>query len=116
MSKTATISFKWNQSMLGRLRKSIATGLVKMGYAISNQAQRNAPVDTGALVNSIRVSISNADEVFVLAGGSVGGKSIPYAKKREYENRKNPQTKRYMGRAFDQETKNYLKYFKGITK
>lgn len=116
MAKVAQITLKWNQSTLNRLQRNVTQGLIKMGYAIANQAQRNAPVDTGALVNSIRVNTDGDDNVYVLAGGVVGGRSVPYALKREYENNKNPGTKLYMTRAFQQETKDYLKYFRGITK
>lgn len=88
---------------------------------VANEAKRGAPADTGALINSIRVVslLSNPARnalVMVLAGGKVGGKNIAYAKYREYNNRKNPQTKFYMYKAFKSLEENYQKYFKGLTK
>lgn len=116
MANNMKMTFKVKQDVLSRVRENITKGLVKMAYGISNQAKRNAPVDTGALKNSIRVATDGKNTVAVIAGGLVGGKSISYALKREHENKKHPDTKRYMGRAFEQETANYAKYFKGITK
>lgn len=108
--------FSWNQSKLSKLRGNIKQAMIAAGFATANKAAENAPVDTGALSNSLRVTTSEKDAVYVLAGGKSGGKSIAYARRREYENRKNPQTKRYMGRAFDDLKTNYAKYFKGVTK
>lgn len=109
-------AIKWNQAKLSSLRRNVVTGIIKLGNAIGNQARRNAPVDTGALVNSIRVSTDDNDEVYILAGGAVAGNSIPYAKRREYENNLHPSTKHYMSRAFESETKDITKYFKGTIK
>lgn len=111
-----SVTFKWNQSKINSLKRNIQEGLVSLGFAIANQAMRNAPVDTGALVNSIRVNEDNANTVYVLAGGNVGGRSIAYAKKREYENNLHPGTTHYMGRAYESEMKQWSKYFKGVTK
>lgn len=116
MAEVAKITLKWNQATFDRVHRNITQAMLKMGYAIANQAQRNAPVDTGALVNSIRVTTDGADIVYILAGGSVGGRNIPYALRRECENNKNPGKRLYMTRAFEQEAKNYTKYFKDITK
>lgn len=111
-----TTTIKWNQTRINKLKRNLAIGMVELGYAIATQAMRNAPVDTGALVNSIRVNDDDAYHIFVLAGGEYGGKSVPYARMREYENRLHPGTTHYMKRAFESETKNIKKYFKGITK
>lgn len=115
MSK-ASYSFKWNQSRINRLRSDTLKAMVTVAIDVSNDAKRGAPVDTGALVNSIRVDTTKNDEVLVLAGGKVGGKKVAYAKFREYNNRKNPQTKFYMFKAFKNLEQNYAKYFKGIAK
>lgn len=115
MSK-ASYTFTWNHPRIDRLEQNVNKAMVTAAIDVSNEAKRGAPVDTGALVNSLRVDTDKADQVYVLAGGKVGGKNIPYAKRREYENRKNPQTKFYMSRAFASLKDNYQKYFKGIAK
>lgn len=112
----ASYSFKWNQSRIGQLRTDTRKAMVTAAIDVSNDAKRGAPVDTGALVNSIRVDSTKNDQVLVLAGGKVGGKKIAYAKFREYNNRKNPQTKFYMFKAFKNLEQTYPKYFKEITK
>lgn len=120
MSK-ANYSFKWNQSRISQVRGNTLKAMVTAAIDVSNNAKRGAPVDTGALVNSIRVvnlltdKAQNA-QALILAGGKIGGKKIAYAKYREYNNRKNPQTKFYMFKAFKNLEQNYPKYFKEITK
>lgn len=119
MSKTYI--FTWNNAKLSSVRTKTSKGLVEMALDISNQTQRNAPVDTGALVSSVRVNADSKDNVYVLAGGSFGSKKVPYARIHEYggSTGRNHAThivgKKYMTRAFDQITANYSKYFRGIT-
>lgn len=114
--RKAGYSFRWNQSCISRLRTDTLKAMLTAAIDTSNVAKRGAPVDTGALVNSIRVDTTKRNEIFVLAGGNNVGKKVPYAKRREYENRKNPQTKFYMRNAFQDLGQNYTKYFKGIAK
>lgn len=109
-------SFTWNGARVNRLKKDLTKAMVTAAIAVSNDAKRGAPVFTGALVNSIRVDATKEGAVYVLAGGKVGGKKIAYAKYREYNNRKNPQTKFYMFKAFKNLEQNYPKYFKGLAK
>lgn len=108
--------FTWNKNKLNSVRYNAIQCLLKTAFEISTQAQHSAPVDSGALVNSIRVTHNEADKVFVLAGGGFSGKNIPYAKKREYENRKNPHKRYYMKNAFAWGEKNFASNFKGVTK
>lgn len=117
MASSISTRFKWNNAKLSSLKRNTQQGLVMMAYDVANQAKQNAPYDTGALRNSIRVKPVN-DGVDVIAGGSSGGKSVPYAKMREYENRKNPHTKFYMKRALNTVLQSNWKqkYFGGITK
>lgn len=115
MSKTATYSFKFNQSRLKKLRGDVMVGLIDMGNEIANQAKANAPYDSGDLVNSIR-STEEDGVVWVIAGGVFNGVDVPYAKRREYENNKNPHTKHYMENAFRDVTADYWDYFKRVTK
>ena len=119
----AKTEFKWNQPQVMKVREMFRKGLINMGFAIANQARRNAPVETRALENSIRTTVSNNDTVYVIAGGTVGKDEqgvarvvngrykIPYARRREYENKKHPQTKHYLGRAFKNVTSGDVKKY-----
>lgn len=129
MASSVKTSLKWNQAKLNGLNKRTQQGLVMMANAVANQAKQNAPHDTGALRNSIRIKQVEGG-VEVIAGGNMGGKSVPYAKRRkgdksvpyakrrEYENKKNPHTKFYMERALNTVLQSNWKqkYFGGITK
>ncbi len=112
----ATYKVTWNVARINQLKDEINACMITAAYATQNTAIRGAPYASGALQNSIRVDTTEQDQVFVLAGGEVGAKSIPYAKFREYNNRKNPHTRFYMRRAFEDLERNYLKYFKGKIK
>lgn len=109
-------SFKWNQAALDRIKHKTMEALVDLGQDTAYQAQRGAPVDTGALVNSIHIDDSKENVVYVLAGGKVGPFNVPYARRREYENRLHPNTRFYMKNALEWAYKNRNKYFKDITK
>ena len=111
----AKASFKWNQPAVAQLDRNITKGLLRMGTVIASQARANAPYLTGALKNSIRVTADRADLVYVLAGGSVGGKYIAYAYVREKYNRAHPSTTHYLERAFDNVANgNIAQYFKEV--
>lgn len=103
----------WNNGKLTDIQRKTNQGLLQMGFDIASKARYNAPVLTGALRNSIRTTTEN-EAVYVIAGSS----RVPYAKRREYENKKHPNTTHYMGRAFsDVMSSNWEeKYFGGITK
>lgn len=115
---SSSYSFKWNTVKIQQIKHNTIMGLIKMGYDINNRAKAKAPVLTGTLVNSIRVDVTERDQgnVYVLAGGTAGVYKAPYARRREFENNKHPNTKHYMRNAFNEATKNYSKYFKEITK
>lgn len=113
MSNIVVIS-RFNFAVIQSVENKVIVRLVKMGYAMGNRAQSNAPLLTGALKNTIRVSQPHDGIVLVSAGGSYAGHNVDYAAIREKENRAHPWTTRYMGRAFDDISKNYLSYFKGI--
>lgn len=112
----AGYKFSWNRPRLSRVRSNSKQATLALGFGIANEAMRGAPVLTGALVNSIRVTDDSNGTVYVLAGGSVGGKSVPYAKRREFENKKHPNKRFYMRNAFNWGNKNYQRYYKGVTK
>lgn len=116
MASGTKVDFKWNEATLGRIRKNIAEALFSLGLNTAYRAQTHAPVDSGALVNSIRVSKTNDDELVVLAGGTASGYNVPYARFREYNNNLHPGTRLYMHNALDWANNNAMKYFKGITK
>lgn len=85
----------WDNGKLTEVQRKTNAGLLKMGFDIAAKARFNAPVLTGALRNDIRVTTSGGF-VYILAGSS----RVPYARIREYENKKHPSTTHYMGRAF----------------
>lgn len=106
--------FKWNEGKVELLRREVARGFLRMGADIASRARFNAPYLTGALRNSIRFTADGNDNVFVLAGGVVGGKKIDYARLREFHNKKNPSTTHYMRRAFDEVYQGDIKKYFGV--
>lgn len=69
-----------------------------------------APKDTRNLVNSGRIKRESSGHYRVIFGGG----TIPYAKRRHYENKKNPGTLRYLERAGDTITRNPKRYLRTI--
>lgn len=89
----------------------INSGLLQLATDIHRLATIYAPRDSGALVSSGR--IEKIDGGYAVAfGGSYGISDVRYAKRRHYENKKNPGTLRYLERAGDQTVKQDRKYFK----
>lgn len=72
-----------------------------MAIAIDNLAQAKAPVLTGALKGDGRVRKIRKFSYEV----QFGDKRVPYARRRHYENNKNPQTKYYLQNAGDEVVK-----------
>lgn len=112
----SSYKFSWNTSKLNGIKKNIDVALLEMGQTITNRARGKAPVESGALVNSIHTEAPESGTVLVIAGGRNGGKTVAYARKREYENCKNPQTKLYMTNSFKEVATNFKQFFKGVTK
>ena len=112
----ASVRLTWDNGKLTKLQQAMNKGMFKMGFDIAQRARANAPILTGALVNSIRVTPEH-NQVFVIAGGRVYGYRVDYAKVREYVNKAHPSTTHYMGRAFDyvMESNWQEKYFGDIT-
>lgn len=99
--QTTTIKFTDNSAkVLQEENERINSALAKMGQSILNKAQLYAPVDTGALRADGRV-IKEPDSVSVVFGGF----SVPYARRRHYENNLHPDTKLYLERAGNQVAK-----------
>lgn len=95
----ARVNVEWNSGALALVQERFEQRMLAMAYDIAYKARQKAPVDTGNLKASIRVEINGLD-VNVLAGGNSGGGVVRYARKREFENRKNPQTIGYMRNSF----------------
>lgn len=107
MSVRVNINQGWDNKQL----KQLDVGTLALVLDIDRRAKTLAPVDTGALANSGKIK-RNGEADYTLTFGS--GK-VPYARKRYYENEKNPQTKGYLGKAADSVVRgNTTKYFKGL--
>lgn len=65
-----------------------------------------APKLTRALVNSKKINRKGTAHYSV----SYGSAQVPYARRRHFENKKNPQTLEYLERAGDAAAKNIRKY------
>lgn len=72
-------------------------GLRAMGDRILMDAVALAPELTGSLKSDARVQVVSDTEVHVKFGDA----RVPYARRRHFENKKNPQTLRYLQRAGD---------------
>ena len=102
-----TIRKNWDSEMHAGLQ----IGLLEMSTDVDRRAKILAPVDTRALVNSGKITPSRASDTYVVKFGS---SKVPYARKRHYQNKKNPQTLRYLERAADSITHaDMAKYFRG---
>lgn len=99
MAKTASVTLKWDNSVLNLMNTRAVNGLFKMGFDIASQARRNAPYVTGALRNTIRVRDTSENIVEVIAGGTYGGKKVDYAWIREQGPNRNLATEHYMENA-----------------
>lgn len=103
--------FKSNSAQWLRNEEPVLKRTVRnmMGVTV-NRAQMLAPVDTGALRSSGRVVEKGSKVSAVFGGADVG---VPYARRREFENRKNPQTLHYLRLAGDSVIKEPIsKYYK----
>lgn len=99
MSKSVSVKLNWNNTAIKDMDRKAITGLFKLGYDIAAQARLNAPYLTGALRNTIRVQEVDSNTLEVRAGGSYGGKKVPYAWIREQENKAHPNKAHYMEKA-----------------
>lgn len=107
MTLVAKVTMKkgWNST------KGLEAGLAEMATDIHRRAVILAPVETGALRNSGKVEKSGSQEYTISFGN--GGR-VPYARRRHFENKKNPQTLGYLSRAADSVGRSDKgKYFKG---
>ena len=86
-----TMSRGWDST------QGLERGLAEMATDIDTRAKVLAPKDTRALVNSSRIKRLSAVAYQI----SFGSSQVPYARRRHFENRKNPQTLGYLSRAAD---------------
>lgn len=117
---SSSVNFKWNQSALSRIQHQFNRGMVAMGFDVAARARHRAPVKTGALNNSIRVT-ERGNEVLVVAGGSFAGKTIAYARIQElggWAGRNHSayiKPKHYLRGGFEEIIRGDItKYFKGV--
>ena len=82
-----------------------------MAVDIHRQASLLAPVLSGNLVASGR--IEKETNGYKVAFGGDSSFNVPYAKRRHFENKKNPQTLGYLKKAGDNVSKDKAKYLKG---
>lgn len=105
MAVKVTMNQNWTKVVKGNFTQE---GLLEMVTDIHKRAVALAPVDTSALANSGRVNK-------ITRGYSVtfGSSRVPYARRRHFENKKNPQTKGYLAKAGDNVARgNVGKYFR----
>lgn len=106
MTLVAKVTMKPNWDSTQGLER----GLAEMATDIDTRAKVLAPKDTRALVNSSRIKRLSALAYQI----SFGGGAVPYARRRHFENKKNPQTLGYLSRAADSVARSDKgKYFKG---
>lgn len=117
---SSKVTFKWDKAALAKIENGFTRGLVKMGFAVASKARAKAPYDTGALVNSIRVT-EKGNTVYVAAGGKFAGKTIAYARIQElggYAGRNHTsyiRPKHYLRGGLEEVTRGDItKYFKGV--
>lgn len=102
---TTKLVSKWTPEKI----KNLNILLLDTATKIHRDAGKNAPVDKGSLKKSGRIeNIKNGYSI------AFGGGSVRYAKRRHYENRKNPQTLHYLERAGDNNTKNLIQEIKKL--
>lgn len=84
--------------------------LLQVATDIHRVASMAAPKASRALVNSGRIERKGPASYAVIFGGG----AVPYARRRHFENKKNPQTLLYLSRSGDAAVNNLKRYFKGL--
>lgn len=87
--------FTYNPGWKSKGTKIMRKGLARMLSDIHQQAVLNAPKKSRALINSGRFNMESGLKGKVTFGGG----DVPYAKRREYENKLHPSTRFYLKRA-----------------
>lgn len=99
------LSGAWLTATNAQMDKAVLT----MATDIHRVAGVLAPEDTSALVQSGKIHRRGQAHYAVTFGGT----DVPYAKRRHYENKKNPQTIGYLERAGDATSRNVNRYLEG---
>lgn len=95
----------------GKMHKGIQLGLLELATDIDKRAKILAPKDTRALVNSALIQPSTLSDTYTV---KFGNSKVPYARRRHYENKKNPQTIGYLTKAGESVARGDTgKYFRG---
>jgi hypothetical protein len=91
----------------GNIEQNLKDGVLEMATDIHRRAIVIAPKDSRALVNSgVIEPVTNGYKI------KFGSSRVPYARKRHFENKKNPQTLGYLAKAGDSVARgNTAKYF-----
>ena len=118
MKTSVSVKLDWNTRKLSLINQNAVSGLVRMGFDIASGARARAPYQTGALRNTIRVQEQGQNSLEVIAGGTYGGRRVPYAWIREQGPNRNPATVHYMQNSANAVMSgDYLKkYFGDITR
>lgn len=105
MPVKVTIKPNWS----GDQQKGMKLALLEMATDIHKRSTILAPKDTRALVNDGRIEPSGDGYKIVY-----GSARVPYARRRHFENKKNPGTKGYLAKAGDSVARSdKTKYFRG---
>lgn len=93
-----SVIIRTNTKLFERVeRENWRNGLRAMGDRILMDAIVLAPEDTGKLKSNGRVEVISDTEIHVKFGDT----RVPYARRRHFENKKNPQKLQYLKRAGD---------------
>lgn len=105
MPVKVTINKNWSKDV----ERGLKLAVLDMATAIHHRAVILAPKDTRALANSGKVEpVHDGYKI------QFGNSSVPYARIRHFENKKNPQTLGYLAKAGDSVARgDKSKYFRG---
>lgn len=92
-----------------KIQKELNAGLLELTTEVHRRSVVLAPVDSRALVNSgVIEPVTGGYQV------KYGSSKVPYARRRHFENKKNPQTKGYLAKAGDSVSRgDQGKYWRG---
>jgi hypothetical protein len=113
MPVRVSIKSRLSTSWLNKTEKNSDNVALQMVTDVDRFAKVLAPKDKGNLVNSGRIEKIGNAAYKASFGGSGGGVSVRYAKRRHYENKKNPHTLGYLKRAGNAVARAKDKYLKG---
>jgi hypothetical protein len=105
MQVKVTMNTGWEKNIENGMKEAV----LDMATDIHRRAIILAPKDTRALVNSGVIDpVQNGYKI------TFGSSKVPYARRRHFENKKNPSSKGYLAKAGDSVARSdKSKYFKG---